>query len=189
MRDFRLLPAGSSGQEALQVNGMGHLQAVIRSFSFLSYPKSFMRLRLLLVVPSIALLLLSCSEPQDNRPGQPVAHRQAAFKKILLTFEPMGIQLREGYHDASQFLEKAQELARLKNDPWQYFGPDTNYPPTRAKSRVWDDPAQFNNDKNVFLAAADALLVAAESKDESRVSKAYDTLHEACSTCHKSFKQ
>jgi len=48
-----------------------------------------------LIIVLTALTLMACGEAADTRPGQPVAHRRAAFKKILLAFEPIGVQLRE----------------------------------------------------------------------------------------------
>ena len=141
----------------------------------------------------IALILLSlltaCGEPADTRPGQPVTHRRVAMKQILLAFEPMGVQLRDEGYKADAFLSHAQELAALKNKPWAYFGADTNYPPTRSKPELWSDPTRFESEKKDFVEAADALLVAAESRDEGRVRSAYATLHDSCASCHKAFKR
>ena len=91
-----------------------------------------MRCSLLLLSALSALLLTACGEPADTRPGQPVSARRSAFKKILLAFEPMGIALREKQYNADQFIVHADALAKVKDGPWSHFGPDTNYPPTKA---------------------------------------------------------
>lgn len=142
-----------------------------------------------ILILALCSLVAACGEPADTRPGQPVAHRRAAFEKILRAFEPMGVQLRGGKYKPDVFLEKAKELAALKDAPWQYFGPDTNYPPTHATAKVWSEPALFEKERQGFLAAADRLLQAAETRDEKNAAAAYEAVHERCRSCHKTFKE
>jgi cytochrome c556 len=134
-------------------------------------------------------LLAGCGEVEDTRPGQPVKHRQMAFKEIVKAFEPMGVMLRKGDYNADKFLPMAEALLAKRDGPWAHFGPDTNYPPTKATSEVWKQPEEFEKDKKAFIAATDGLLAAAQSKDKVQVEKAYDAVHDACKTCHKQFKE
>lgn len=133
--------------------------------------------------------LAGCGEVEDTRPGQPVKHRQVAFKEIVKTFEPMGVMLRKGTYDADKFLPMAEALLAKRDGPWEHFGADTNYPPTKATPEVWKQPEEFEKNKKAFITATDALLVAAQSKDKAQVEKTYDAVHEACKTCHKQFKE
>lgn len=142
-----------------------------------------------ILIVTLCALVAACGEPADTRPGQPVAHRRAAFEKILHAFEPMGVQLRENEYKPDVFLDRAKELADLKDGPWQYFGADTNYPPTHATAKVWSDPELFEKERKAFLADTDHLLQAAESRDQKTVTAAYDALHEHCRSCHKVFKK
>lgn len=148
--------------------------------------KSF-KFRLFLL--STVALLAACGEVEDTRPGQPVKTRQTAFKEIVKAFEPMGVMLRENRYDADKFAAHAERLVARRDGPWAHFGPDTNYPPTKATPEVWKQGEQFEKDKQAFLAATDALLVAARSKDKAQSEAAYDKVHEACKTCHKQFKE
>lgn len=142
---------------------------------------------LILMLPLIALG--GCGEPQDTRPGTPVAHRRAAFAKILRTFEPMGVKLRKGQYDAAQFHAHAKELVAVRDLPWGYFGPDTNYPPSHAKERVWSEPALFDVKRKAFFEASDRLLSATGGgADVKLVTQAYEAVHESCRDCHKAFK-
>ena len=150
--------------------------------------RSAMRGRTLLLTALSALLLGACGEPADTRPGQPVSQRRAAFKKILLAFEPMGIQLREKQYNADRFIAQADALAKVKDGPWSHFGADTNYPPTRAKAALWSAADRFEAERQAFLNAVDVLVVAAASRDEKKVTLAYDAVHESCRSCHKAFK-
>lgn len=147
-----------------------------------------MRRQAIVIAALLPLLLTACGEPEDTRPGQPVAHRRAAFNKILKPFEPMGTQLKKGRYDADQFLLLAKSLNEQKEGPWQYFGPDTNYPPSHATSKVWSEPERFEADRQRFYKAADALFLAAGTRQEAAVKTAYEALHESCRNCHKTFK-
>ncbi|AXS79449.1 cytochrome c [Dechloromonas sp. HYN0024] len=136
-----------------------------------------------------ALLLSSCGEVEDTRPGQPVKQRQMAFKEIVKAFEPMGVMLRKDRYDADKFLPLAEKLVEKRDAPWSHFAPDTHYPPSKATADVWQQPEAFTKDKQAFITATDALLAAAQSKDKAQVAMAYDKVHEACKTCHKQFKE
>ena len=138
---------------------------------------------------SLPLLITACSEPADTHPGQPVTQRRAAFKEIVKSFEPMGVQLRKDRYEAKQFLVLAKALDKLKEGPWSHFGPDTNYPPTKAKAAVWSEAEKFSASRESFLKATAALVVAAESREVKQVSVAYETLHDTCRSCHKAFRE
>ena len=141
-----------------------------------------------LLLLSTAALLAACGEPEDTRPGQPVKQRQTAFKDIIESFEPMGVMLRKGTYDAERIEKFTAELIAKRDLPWSHFGADTNYPPTKAKAELWQQPQQFEADKQAFLQASDALLAAAQSKDKARIQPAYDAVHESCKACHDRFK-
>jgi cytochrome c556 len=135
------------------------------------------------------LLLVACGPTEDTRPGQPVAHRQQAFKAILRSFEPMGIQLREQRYEPESFLKYAQELEQQKNDPWPYFGADTFYPPTRTTEAAWKEPERFAAEQEIFLNAVSQLLAAATTRDVAQIQPAYQVVQESCRSCHKPFRK
>ena len=135
-----------------------------------------------------ATLLAACGEPEDTRPGQPVKQRQTAFKDIIKSFEPMGVMLRKGSYDAERIEKFTAELIAKRDLPWSHFGPDTHYPPTKATAEVWSKPAEFEQEKQAFIAATDKLQAAVQSKDKAQVSAAYDAVHDSCKSCHKTFK-
>lgn len=137
----------------------------------------------------ILLALTACGEVEDTRPGQPVKHRQQAFKEIIKSFEPMGTMLRTNRYQAEKFTALAEELKTLRDGPWAHFGPDTNYPPTKAKAAVWTQTAEFEKNRQAFFDATDELLVAARSTEPTRIETAYKATYETCQTCHKTFKE
>ncbi|MBL8403273.1 MAG: cytochrome c [Dechloromonas sp.] len=133
-------------------------------------------------------LLAACGEPEDTRPGQPVKQRQQAFKDIINSFEPMGVMLRKGSYDAERFGKFTAELVAKRDLPWSHFGPDTNYPPTKATPEVWNQPETFEKEKQGFIAATDKLQTAVQGGDKTGIEKAYDAVHDSCKSCHKQFK-
>ncbi len=140
----------------------------------------------LLLVP---LLLAACGgEAPDTRPGQPVAHRRAAFKELLKAFEPIGVMMRKGTYEADSFKTLAGGVMARRDAPWQYFQPDTLYPPSRAKPEVWSDAAKFAADKKAFFDATDKLAAAAGTPDEETAKAAFEAVQSACRDCHKAFK-
>lgn len=140
----------------------------------------------LLIVP---ILLAACGgEPPDTRPGQPVAHRRAAFKELLKAFEPIGVMMRKGPYQPEQFKMLTAGVIARRDAPWPYFQPDTLYPPSRAKPGVWNDPTRFAADKKAFFDATDKLAAVAGTKDEDAARAAFEAVQSACRDCHKAFK-
>lgn len=134
------------------------------------------------------LALSACGEPEDTRPGKPVANRQAAFKQIMRTFEPMGVMLREKGYEPKGFAAQASKLKDIKDAPWSHFGPDTQYPPSKSTDAVWQQMAEFEQARDTFLKAVTTLDKAAQTGQEDAVRKAYDAVHASCKNCHKTFR-
>jgi cytochrome c556 len=136
-----------------------------------------------------AILLVSCGgEPPDTRPGQPVAHRRAAFKEIIKSFEPMGAMMRSERYDSQKFAALAASLRAQRDAPWQYFMPDTQYPPSHAKDEVWSHPAEFEAGKKAFFEATDKLAAIAGTKDANVAAAAFYATEKTCRDCHDAFK-
>jgi cytochrome c556 len=138
-----------------------------------------------------ALVLAGCAEPQDTRPGQPVAHRKQIFKQMLKKdFEPMGLAVRgQNNFDAPAFKAMADDLAALAKQPWPYFTPDSNYPPTKAKPGVWEKPQQFKEEQERFVKATEALARASASGSLDAIRPAFEDVHKSCESCHKAFRR
>jgi len=145
--------------------------------------------RLLLSSLCALFVLTACNQPvEDTGPGQPVKHRQDAFKAMLRSFEPMGVMLRDKQYNAGKFAELAGELVARRDAPWAYFKADTLYPPTKAKETVWARADEFERQRQVFFDATDALLVAAQTRELAQVEPAYEKVYDSCKSCHNDFK-
>ncbi len=71
------------------------------------------------LLPVVAAgLLTACAGPvEDTLPGQPIKHRQEAFKEILRSFEPMGTMLRTQRYEADAFSAMANQLYQHHEAP------------------------------------------------------------------------
>lgn len=137
-----------------------------------------------------ALILAACSsEVPDTHPDQPVTKRKQAFKAMLRNVEPMGTMLRDKRYDPDAFARMANEFASLREQPWPHFGPDTNYPPTKALAAVWERPAEFEQRRQDFIAASDRLIAAAAARDEAQARSAYAAVQDSCKACHRDFRK
>ncbi|TCV85361.1 cytochrome c556 [Sulfurirhabdus autotrophica] len=143
-----------------------------------------------LVLSFVCLALTACSgEEADTHAGQPVTKRKLVFKEILRTFEPMGLTVRgRAAYDKQQFLEQAAALEALTNKPWQYFTPDSNYSPTRAKPDIWQKPEEFKQAQQKFIKASEQLTQSAKGDNLEAIRKSYDAVEESCKSCHHDFR-
>lgn len=147
------------------------------------------KLASILLLGLAAGLLAACGhEPPDTRPGQPVANRRAAFKEILRYFEPMGVMLREDRYDPVKFKSMLTEVMARRDAPWQYFQPDTLYPPSHAKPEVWSQQDRFAQGKQAFFDATDKLAAVAGTQDKAEAGRAYAAAMDTCKNCHDTFK-
>ncbi|HEX8964716.1 MAG TPA: cytochrome c [Rhodocyclaceae bacterium] len=138
----------------------------------------------------LSVLLAACGgEARDDRPGQPVAHRRAAFKELLKAFEPMGVMMRDGPYKADKFKQLTAGVMAKREGPWEYFKPDTLYPPSKAKPEVWSDPAGFAAAKKQFFDATEKLAAtAAGTPDKDAAKAAFEAVQSACKNCHEHYK-
>lgn len=137
-----------------------------------------------------SVLLGGCGDRvKDTHPQQLVSKRQAIFKKMTKTLEPMGMVTR-GHKDyvKGAFILGAQELKDLSSQPWVFFTADGNYPPTKAKPAVWSQPAEFKQATDKYLASVDRLVEVSGSADLPAISAAVDAVEKSCKSCHKQFR-
>jgi len=152
-------------------------------------PRPTLSVRLALLSLSALTLAACSSEIPDTHPEQPVTKRQQAFKAMLRSFEPMGTMLKDRRYDPDAFARLANELASLRERPWSHFGPDTNYPPTKALPAVWEKPADFEQRRTSFIEASDRLIAAAAARNEADARSAYAEVQDSCKACHRDFRR
>lgn len=160
-----------------------------------------MRRSLLLGVAAAAVLVVGCArEATDNRPGQPVASRQKAFKAMLREFEPMGVMLRQGPFDAQRFAEHWRRFAPLVDQPWAHFREDTCYPPAKVTPQACADWPGLLRAADTFRGASATLGEAVAALErasggaaaeaaKAAVEQAYARVYDACQECHRVYRK
>ena len=143
-----------------------------------------------LLAIAAAFALTACNEePKDTHPDQLVSKRRAIFKQFTRTLEPMGLVARgRKDYNPREFNISALELEKLSKQPWAYFTPDGNYPPTHAKAEVWQKPAEFKAAQDQYQGTVSQLVKAAESGDLERIRPAVNEVQKSCKTCHNQFR-
>jgi cytochrome c556 len=151
---------------------------------------SLLRLAALAIAAAGTLLLASCGgSPADTHPGQPVTKRKLAFKQMLRSFEPMGLIVRgRKDYDRQEFLDFATELQQLADKPWQYFTPGSDYPPTRAKATVWQQPDHFRAAREKLTDAVSHLTAVARDGNLETIRPAFAQVEKSCQSCHREFR-
>jgi len=137
-----------------------------------------------------ALLLGACSDnAKDTHPQQLVSKRQAIFKKMTKTLEPMGLVARERKdYSKGEFQAEALALQELSSQPWVLFAPDGNYPPTRAKPSVWQLPTEFKKAQDSYIATVEQLVKVSASADRVAIRQAVNEVEKSCKSCHDQFR-
>ncbi|MDR1662747.1 MAG: cytochrome c, partial [Azoarcus sp.] len=79
-----------------------------------------------------------------------------------------------------------EALVKTRDEPWEHYGPDSDYPPSKSRPEVWRQPEKFEAERLRFLSAAGALQSAA-SEEAARA--AYDDMRASCKSCHDSFRR
>lgn len=148
------------------------------------------RFSLKLALLSTAVLLSACGQKiEDTHPLKLVSKRQAIFKQMTKTLEPMGLVARERQdYVKAEFKAQAQALQELSTQPWPLFAADGNYPPTRAKASVWQTPADFKAAQDNYMATVTQLVNVADSGDLGSIRSAVDAVEKSCKSCHTTFR-
>lgn len=144
----------------------------------------------LLLAALLGLAACNPATPPDTFPGQPVTQRNAIFKQMLRSFEPIGLMLRgKQAYDADAAIVHADALKQTASQPWSHFPPGSDYAPSKAKAAIWEKPDDFKRAQTEFIAATETLAAAARSRNKDTLRSAHETVYESCSSCHKAFRR
>lgn len=143
-----------------------------------------------LLALAAAFALTACNEePKDTHPDQLVSKRRAIFKQFTRTLEPMGLVARDRKdYNPRELNISALELQKLATQPWAYFTPDSNYPPTHAKNEVWQQPAEFRLAQEKYQTTVSQLVKASQGGDLDIIRSAVNEVQKSCKTCHNQFR-
>ena len=142
-----------------------------------------------MTVVALACLALSACGGVD--PNSPLGQRKAIFKQMLQTSEGLGGMLRGRIpFDGARFAEGAVKLDTLSHQPWQHFPSVREEDHTSARDEVWQKQAQFLQMARDLEAATGELVIASQARPykASSLQPAMQKVEDACSACHKQFR-
>lgn len=114
--------------------------------------------------------------------------RQRSFKKVLLSYEPIGVMLRDGPFRKEQFVKNADALKLASRQPFTLFAPNSIDDVSRAKPEIWTQSAKWKQEEDRFLQAVDALQAGARTDDLAVVKNKYAAVTQSCKSCHDAFR-
>jgi cytochrome c556 len=147
-----------------------------------------MILKRLSVVLLACLTLTACGGVDPN---SPLGQRKTIFKQMLKTGEDLGGMLRGRIpFDGAKFAEGAVKLDALSHEPWKHFPQVREEDHGSARSEVWEQQARFQAMARDLETATGELVVVSQVQPykASNLGPAVQKVEDACSACHKRFR-
>ena len=137
----------------------------------------------------LTVLLLGAIAAPLALADTPAETRTKSFKKILLSFEPMGMVVRgRDPYQKEAFIRQADALKQIAAEPFNHFPANSISGKSRAKPEIWSQPAKFQADKDAFLKSVSELNQVAHNGDLAAIKKSYGTVAQSCKACHDAFR-
>ncbi|WP_339528100.1 cytochrome c [Pseudomonas mucidolens] len=147
-----------------------------------------MTFKKLTIVVLVGLTLSACGGVD---PDSPLGQRKAIFKQMLKTSEDLGGMLRGRVpFDGARFSEGAVALDKLSHEPWKHFPTVREDDHTSATDDVWQKQARFQELARNLETATAELVIASQVQPykASNLGPAVQNVEDACSACHKQFR-
>lgn len=143
-----------------------------------------------------AIASITAVHAQDAGPDEAtkaVENRQAVFKLIGWSFDPVGKMLKNQMkYDAATVQKSAARLEVLAPMITEAFAVDTRGKAagvkTKARDGAWTNAADFKAKNDDLVKAVAGLGAAAKGTDEKAFKQAAAAVGKACGACHDSFR-
>jgi cytochrome c556 len=144
---------------------------------------------------TLLVLLLSCpvvasAQQQGKKIEQAIKHRRAAFT-LMSTYFSRLTQTADGDrpYDKAAVIADAKVVALLSKLPWEGFTPGSETGNTRAKEDIWFEEDRFHQLATELETKTTSLAKAAESGNLQQIRRAFESVRDTCTACHKAFRK
>lgn len=151
-----------------------------------------MMIRTLLAATAATFALAACggnSGAAAEAKGPISENRTTAFKSMMPEFSAMGKMVKgEETYNVDKFKADAAVFAENAQKPFEHFqnDPEGN---GDALPAIWEKTAEFETQRDNFLAAVNELNSAAQTGNLDTIKVAYGETGASCKACHDSFRR
>ncbi len=136
----------------------------------------------------LAVLVMGGTASAVNAPEHVIKYRQNLMKSVGAHLANV-VLLAQGRVDfADGLVTNAQAIVDLLQNSGVAFPEGTAEGDTRARAKIWEDPAKFDAALEESLATVRDLAAAAKSGDLAVVNATLIPVARSCRSCHLSFR-
>lgn len=136
----------------------------------------------------LAVLVMGGTASAVNAPEHVIKYRQNLMKSMGAHLANVVLLIQDRVDFADGLVTNAQAIVDLLRNSGVAFPEGTAEGDTRARARIWEDPAKFDAALEESLATARDLAAAARSRDLTAVNAALIPVARGCRSCHLSFR-
>ena len=115
--------------------------------------------------------------------------RTTAFKTMMPEYSSMGKMVKgDETYDVEKFKAAAATFSENARKPFEHFASDPQGNGD-ALPAIWEKPAEFDAEREKFLAAVDDLNTKAQTGNLEEIKVAYGNVGASCKSCHDAFRQ
>ena len=115
--------------------------------------------------------------------------RKKANKTMMPEYSSMGKMVKgDETYNVDQFKAAAATFSENARKPFDHFASDPQGNGDSLPS-VWEKPAEFNAERDKFLAAVDDLNAKAQAGNLEEIKVAYGNVGASCKSCHDAFRK
>lgn len=116
-----------------------------------------------------------------------IEQRQAAFKEIKAAVADVKDAMKAKDYASAE--ASAQTIAGNAQAVTELFPEGSFEGDTRAKPKIWDNLADFQQRQQTLAANAEQLVAASQSGDAKQLKDAFKTMSKDCKGCHRKYRQ
>lgn len=148
-------------------------------------------MRLVAAIATV-LVLISAPAAAADDPKNAVEYRQAVMKSLGGHAGAIAKIIKGQVSYTGHIADHAQAIAATSELVGDVFpensGPD-DYADTDALPAIWEEPGEFQQTVDDFVAAAQDFAEAAQSDDRQTVIAGFKKLGDSCGACHDDFRK
>ena len=150
-----------------------------------------MKMNNILAAVLTAAVLAACGGGAGGESGKgPISEaRTTAFKTMMPEYSSMGKMVKgDETYNVDQFKAAAATFSENARKPFDHFASDPQGNGDSLPSG-WEKPAEFNAERDKFLAAVDDLNAKAQAGNLEEIKVAYGNVGASCKSCHDAFRK